>query len=77
MLSLFCVCFEKVVQSDYFACSCPVFPRRKAIEEAVFSSLCIFANFVIDDHIYVGFGEGDGTPLQYSCLENPMDGGAW
>ena len=23
------------------------------------------------------FREGDGTPLQYSCLENPMDGGAW
>ena len=22
-------------------------------------------------------GEGIGTPLQYSCLENPMDGGAW
>ena len=22
-------------------------------------------------------GEGNGTPLQYSCLENPMDGGAW
>ena len=22
-------------------------------------------------------GEGDGTALQYSCLENPMDGGAW
>ena len=22
-------------------------------------------------------GEGDGIPLQYSCLENPMDGGAW
>ena len=21
--------------------------------------------------------EGDGTPLQYSCLENPMDGGVW
>ena len=31
-----------------------------------------------DNHIY---GElwltGNGTPLQYSCLENPMDGGAW
>ena len=31
---------------------------------------------------YVGnyteeFGEGNGNPLQYSCLENPMDGGAW
>ena len=23
------------------------------------------------------FGEGNGTPLQYSCLANPMDGGAW
>ena len=22
-------------------------------------------------------GGGNGTPLQYSCLENPMDGGAW
>ena len=22
-------------------------------------------------------GEENGTPLQYSCLENPMDGGAW
>ena len=22
-------------------------------------------------------GEGNGTPRQYSCLENPMDGGAW
>ena len=22
-------------------------------------------------------GEGDATPLQYSCLENPMDGRAW
>ena len=23
------------------------------------------------------FREDNGTPLQYSCLENPMDGGAW
>ena len=23
------------------------------------------------------FGEGDGYPLQYSCLENPMDRGPW
>ena len=22
-------------------------------------------------------GEGNGTPLQHSCLENPMDGGDW
>ena len=24
-----------------------------------------------------GIGEGNGIPLQYSCLENPMDGGPW
>ena len=28
----------------------------------------------LSGHIY---GEGNGSPLQYSCLENPMDGGAW
>ena len=27
--------------------------------------------------VIAGFGEGNGTLLQYSCLENPMDGGAW
>ena len=27
--------------------------------------------------LLLAFGEGNGTPLQCSCLENPMDGGAW
>ena len=27
--------------------------------------------------MYIYIGEGNGTPLQYSCLENLMDGGAW
>ena len=35
----------------------------------------------IDEKAFVSvpynLGEGNGTPLQYSCLENPMDGGAW
>ena len=34
-----------------------------------------------DQHLIPGSGkspgEGNGNPLQYSCLENPMDGGAW
>ena len=34
--------------------------------------LCMFFNMAS-----LGNGEGNGTPLQYSCLENPMDGGAW
>ena len=29
------------------------------------------------DGLVSGHGEGNGTPLQYSYLENPMDGGAW
>ena len=33
------------------------------------SSVCTLALHCI--------GEGDGTPLQFSCRENPMDGGAW
>ena len=28
-------------------------------------------------HSSVYIREGNGTPLQYSCLDNPMDGGAW
>ena len=28
-------------------------------------------------YIYIHVGEGNGNPLQYSCPENPMDGGAW
>ena len=27
--------------------------------------------------LHLNLGEGNGTPLQYSCLENPTDGGAW
>ena len=28
-------------------------------------------------YLIIIIGEGNGDPLQYSCLENPMDGGAW
>ena len=27
--------------------------------------------------VCMNIGEGNGTPIQYSCLENPMEGGAW
>ena len=32
---------------------------------------------IIMRYYYILFGEGNGNPLQYSRLENPMDGGAW
>ena len=31
----------------------------------------------IKDSLEAQTGEGNGTPLQYSCLENPRDRGAW
>ena len=31
--------------------------------------------YFIYSRVYIG--EGNGIPLQHSCLENPMDGGAW
>ena len=41
----------------------------------------IFSNTTVQKHQFLGtqlsLGEGNGKPLQYSCLENPMDGGAW
>ena len=33
--------------------------------------------FLICEILVHMFREDNGTPLQYSCLENPMDGGAW
>ena len=35
--------------------------------------MCVYMSVCVCVYI----GEGDGTPLQYSCLENPVDGGAW
>ena len=47
-------------------------------------TFCVFLNkkleitfFFFCQMLHCVFGEGNGNPLQYSCLENPMDGGAW
>ena len=39
-----------------------------------FGGLCISWSSMV---LALRCGEGSGTPLQYSCLENPMEGGAW
>ena len=52
----------------------------------MFKVIYSFLNFGGQDYVYLGerkksfildFGECNDTPLQYSCLENPMDWGAW
>ena len=39
--------------------------------------MCFFVCLLFKHHSSSYVGEGNGTPLQYSCLENPMNGGAW
>ena len=41
------------------------------------SALQIYSRLYTQYILKADFGEGNGTPLQHSCLENPMDGGAW
>ena len=43
----------------------------KHFKKSIFNLVYHFLTF------YFVYGEGNGNPLQYSCLENPMDGGAW
>ena len=50
-------------------CSLVLFP---ILFPALFSSLALIVTLYIV--FTTRFGEGNGTPLQYSCLENPMDG---
>ena len=42
----------------------------------IFRSSSLSATRVVSSTYDIA-GEGNGNPLQYSCLENPMDGGAW
>ena len=56
---------------------CPMYPSCKSLSSHLgywvnccgISSICV--------QVTLTFGEDNGTPLQYSCLENSMDGGAW
>ena len=57
--------YAKVAQSILIHLLCE-FGLRTFLEETFEKSLARLPH-----------GEGNSTPLQYSCLENPMDGGAW
>ena len=68
------MCQEKVAAHLIFLC---VF--KKFVLE--YSCFTVLPSFLLHGKVnclyeYTYSGEGNGTPLQYSCLENPMDGGA-
>ena len=48
--------------------------RNAPVFVNTFIHIGLFKNY---DSLAVCVGEGNGTPLQYCCLEKPMDGGAW
>ena len=54
-------------------------PRNKHGEVTIHSDFGAQENKVchVIPFYLPGSGEGNGNPLQYSCLEIPMDGGAW
>ena len=52
-------------ETSFISCSHYIFTTTQQKNLANYSEVGIWA------------GKGNGTPLQYSCLENPMDGGAW
>ena len=56
---------------DYFP-FLKVFQRTSKKKHIYFKKY--LRSFLIARHL---IGEGNGTPLRYSCLENPMDEGAW
>ena len=53
-----------------------LFPYR-SLQSTDQSSQCYTVGSYWLSILYIVVGEGNGTPLQYSCLENPMDGGTW
>ena len=47
----------------------------------LYMQVCVYKHLYVYTHIYIYLhiymGEGNSTPLQYCCLENPMDREAW
>ena len=83
--SLLCVCSTLLSFSLSLLVSCVLSPHgslspfcwASPVPQMVKNLLAIVG--YLDSILSLGRspGEGHGNPLQYSCLENPMDGGAW
>ena len=70
--ALKCVCMP-----HSFSSSCPPLPALCPQVCSLRQCLCSPGAYVVPGSLYLFPGVGHGTPLQYSCLENPTDRGAW
>ena len=76
MLSRFVIAF--FLRSKYLLISWLQSPSAVILEPRKIKSVTLSIVSPSICHEVMGLdGEGNGTPLQYSCLENPVDGGTW
>ena len=64
------------ISINFFILNLLQFDLGKMVKENIWNRVVIYLFFFI---LFFNFtiGEDNGTPLQYSCLENPMDGRGW
>ena len=73
------ICIPLIISAmEHLSCTCRPFGcllwKKYLFLHPLYNQIVWVFNWVVYA-LYIG--EGNGTPLQYSCLENPMDGGAW
>ena len=80
--------YDNIHVSVPFSQTIPALPSPTESKRLFYTSVSLLLSHIQGYHyhlskfhiyalVYCIGGEGNGTPLQYSCLENPMDGGAW
>ena len=68
---------DPLISAATFLCFIDINPQRKQALSFLFNGRISWDSQEFD-FIHTCFMEkGNGNPLQHSCLENPMDGGAW
>ena len=65
---------KKLIHFSQLSVSVQTYPSTHS---HIHTLLCSKMNILNLDYRSHRFGEGNGNPLQCSCLENPRDGGAW
>ena len=76
-LSFLALCAEAADSDFRFIGDLPLLTLKDMFRQFRDSTLIPFSPPRKLSHLVFCSGEGNGNPLQYSCLENPMDRGAW
>ena len=73
------VCLERScsITKQVFCVQTTLFIDLWLQESTFLTALCLSLLVILSWRLLQCLREGNGTPLQYSCLENPIDGGAW